>query len=34
MTMSDTGCQCGCADKAEKDRAETCECGSGPQKAK
>ena len=30
--MSDTGCQCGCASKSEKDRAETCECGSSPEK--
>lgn len=32
--MSDTGCQCGCAEKSEKDRADTCECGSNAQKGK
>ena len=30
--MTDTGCQCGCADKSDKDQAETCECGSSPEK--
>ncbi len=32
--MSDTGCQCGCATKSEKERSETCECGPdcGPPK--